>query len=145
MIKRRLRTQVHSPSLRFLLRRTLRATVPARVGSFQHQPTSGDERETSSMVFPLFLKGVGESAEAGLTAPIGSGVVQSTTSREDHGLTGVGRVFHSCNYCTLMYATRNLFHCERDCRLPRCGNYFFIAFVYPTGVTEIAAYAKAQA
>ena len=57
MIERRRRTQGHSPSLRFLLSRALRATVPALVGFIQRgltaAKTSGDERETSSMVFPL--------------------------------------------------------------------------------------------
>ena len=63
MIERRRRTQGHSPSLRFLLSRALRATVAARVGSVQHRSTaastSGDERETSTMIFPLLWKGVG--------------------------------------------------------------------------------------
>ena len=63
MIERSRRTQVHSHSRRFLLRRPLRATVPELVGSFQHRPTaankSGDEKETSLMVFPLLWKGVG--------------------------------------------------------------------------------------
>ena len=60
MIKRRLRTQVHSPSLRFLLRRTLRATVLAGVNTGeQRQNTSGGWEGSVFDALPSLVEGCG--------------------------------------------------------------------------------------
>ena len=100
MIESRLRTQIYSPSLRFLLPKPLRATVPARVGSFQHQPTaantSGDEKETSSMVFLLLWKGVGVCKSwFGSSNRLGDRSINKP--KRTHGQTD-GSVIHLCKF-----------------------------------------------
>ena len=78
MIESSRRTQVHSPSLRFLLPKPLRATVPAR----SDPSNNGEQRQTRVEIrgkqgrWSFYSCGrVWESAEAGSVAPIGSGIV----------------------------------------------------------------------
>ena len=99
--------QDHSPSLRFLLRRPLRATVPVRVGFFQERQKRvrmGGKRVRCSS----FSCGrVWESAKAGSAAPLGSGIVQQAEveagarSNKKHGKVNSNTVCHSDNYCRL--------------------------------------------
>ena len=102
-IERSRRTLVHSQSPRFILRRFVRGQY--RRGQ-QRRTRVGMRGKRVRWSF-LSCGRVWKSAKAGSVAPLGSGVVRSTTSREDQGQTGESRGCHTVcdtrNYCALEY------------------------------------------